>query len=408
LPRTRPLATTLGTSATGGNLTAGSPITLTATTATTPAGSVVFEDTQGGTTTVLGDVAVTGGSAQFTYTPANGSHSYTASFVPNISGAESNPNTTTASIVTSSTSAAQAVNVSAPQVNTAVTLAADNTSVTFGQTVNFTSTVSEADTPTTTGLAGTVQLFNGATPIAGASAATTAANPTVHIAVSSLPSGTDSITAHYTPTNTGYANSTSAAVVVTVAAPAACSLTGSSCSDTQNIQVTVNPGTITITTPYTSSNPFVLPDMTLSSDGTYFQSSATFPATTLPGSQQIVVTSSLAPAYAWTLSVAATPLSDGTGGTIPSSGLGLTGGHLLNNTGTGAYPGSVTFSDIPALNPSPVDGPGTGPGLSATPQTFAHSSAADGTAEMDGTLTLDASTATPPGTYTGTITFSVS
>ncbi len=78
--------------------------------------------------------------------------------------------------------------------------------------------------------------------------------------------------------------------------------TGSSSAplpDTQSLQVTVNPGTITMSTPYTSSNPFILPAMTLSADGTYLQSSATFPSATLPSSAQIVVTSSLAPAYAW-------------------------------------------------------------------------------------------------------------
>jgi hypothetical protein len=193
-------------------------------------------------------------------------------------------------------------------------------------------------------------------------------------------------------------------VSIVVAAPAACSLTGSSCSDTQNIQVTVNPGTITITTPYTASNPFVLPALQLSSDGTYLQSSATFPATTLPSLSQIVVTSTLAGDPGWTLSLAATALSNGSGGTIPASGLGFTNEALVN---TGTFPGTVTFTGIPALNPSPTDGTGTGPGLSTTPQTIATTPAGDGTAVMDGVLTLDASTATPAGTYTGTITFSV-
>jgi hypothetical protein len=170
--------------------------------------------------------------------------------------------------------------------------------------------------------------------------------------------------------------------------------------------VTINPGTITITTPYTSTNPFVLPAMTLSSDGTYLQSSAEFPAATNPFTQQIVVTSSLAPAYAWTLSVSATPLTSGSN-TIPASGLGLTGGTLLNATGPGAYAGSVTFTNIPAHNPSPVD-IDTNSGLTSVPQSWAVSSAADGTAVMDGTLTLYAATNTPAGTYNGTITFTVS
>ena len=87
-----------------------------------------------------------------------------------------------------------------------------------------------------------------------------------------------------------------------------CSLPGSSCTDSQNTRVTVNPGTITITTPYTASSPFVLPPMTLSADGTYLQTSAMFPNT---AGQQIDVTSTVAPAYAWTLSVAATTLASG-------------------------------------------------------------------------------------------------
>ena len=187
-----------------------------------------------------------------------------------------------------------------------------------------------------------------------------------------------------------------------------CTLTGSSCSDTQSLQATINPGAITISTPYTASNPFVLPAMVLSADGTYLQSSATFPAPGLPQAQQIVVTSTVAPAYAWTLSVSATPLTSGSN-QIPASGFGLTGGMLLNpGPGAGNYSGTVSFTNIPALNPSPTDGPGTGPGLSATPQTFAQSSAADGNADIDGTLTLFAATSTPAGTYTGTISFSLS
>jgi len=193
------------------------------------------------------------------------------------------------------------------------------------------------------------------------------------------------------------------------APPSPCSITGTSCSNPQNLQVSVNPGDLVLSTPYTSSNPFVLPAMTLSSDGTYLATSATFPAPTNPGSQQIDVTSTLSPAYAWTLSVAATNLTDGTGGTIPSSGLGLTNGDLLDpGPGPGDYPGSVSFSNLTAENPNPIENPPGAVGLSTTPQSWATSTVADGTAIMDGTLTLLASTATPAGTYTGTISFSVS
>jgi len=188
-----------------------------------------------------------------------------------------------------------------------------------------------------------------------------------------------------------------------------CSLAGSSCGDQQNTHVTINPGTLTITTPYTASNPLVLPAMTLSTDGTYLQASATFPNSANSAAQQIEVTSTLTPAYAWTLSVAATHLTDGTGGTIPSSGLGLTGGKLLDpGPGAGEFSGSVTFTNLTAENPNPADNPPGAIGLSTTPQNWAKATATDGTAEMDGILTLLAPTSTPAGTYSGTISLSVS
>ena len=188
-----------------------------------------------------------------------------------------------------------------------------------------------------------------------------------------------------------------------------CSLTGSNCSDQQNTVVTLSPGTLTLTTPYTASNPFVLPPMTLSADGTYLQTSATFPSAASSPAQQINVTSTLAPASPWTLSVAATNLTNGTGGTISSSGLGLTSGELLDpGPGNGDYPGTVTFTNLTAQNPNPFDNSPGDVGLSATPHSWAVSTAADGTAVMDGTLTLLAPTSTPAGAYSGTISFSVS
>ena len=411
-----PATPTLTLSAPGAQTT-GTPEQLTASgVPTTPAGDVVFED-NGAT---IATVVASGGSATYTVTsPAAGSHSYTASFVP-VPGSETGAYSSSATVVTSSTSAAETATYSAPTIGTSTSLSAGSTSINYGASDALTATVTENDAPTDTGVTGSVQFYDGASAL-GSPVTTTvsaancpAGQPSgsecgqAVLTTSSLPTGTDSITATFTPGSAAYGPSTSSAVTVTVAAPAACSLTGSSCTDIQGITVTVNPGTITITTPYTPASPFVLPAMQLSSDGTYLQSSATFPPASNPGTQQIVVTSQLAPAYAWTLSVSGTALSDGTGGTIPSSGLGLTNGALLNpGPGAGTYPGAVTFTNVPAHNPSPVD-TDTNSGLTATPQTFAHSTAADGTAVMDGTLTLLASTATPAGTYTGTITFTIS
>lgn len=404
--------TTLTTNAVGGNVTTGNPITLTAAvTPTTAAGSVQFFDN--GTYIPGSLTAQTGGSAGFTYTPAQGTHVYTASFVPGTPPGDptSTAGQANASQVAGSTSSPVTITDNPPQTATTTSLTANPTSANYQQNVTLTATVGASDS-STAGVTGNVQFKDGtsnlgspvATVVTGAGTTASPGVGTATLNTTTLSPGSHSITAVFTPTSNSYATSTSSAVTVTVAAPQVCNLPGSSCSDTQNIQVVVGAGTITITTPYTSTNPFVLPQMTLSSDGTFLQSTATFPKTT---DNQIVVTSSLAPAYAWTLSVSATPLTSTGGGTIPASGLGLTGGTLENATGPGAYPGSVTFTGIPAHNPSPVD-TDTNSGLTGSPQTFAHSTAADGTATMDGTLTLYAATSTPAGTYNGTITFSVS
>jgi Bacterial Ig-like domain (group 3) len=412
-PNVTASTTSLTTSATGGHLTSGSSITLTANVSPSLASGDLVQFWDG--TTFLADSTVTGGTATYTYTPAVGAHSYQAFFVPDPPGDETGANSSAAAITGGSASSTVPVTDSAPTIPTSTALSASSNSIAYGAPDTFTATVTGSD-GLAAGVAGNVQFFDGTTSLGTQPTTVSSTTGTAALTTSALPSGTDSITAVFTPTDTAYGSSTSPAVTVTVAAPAACSLTGSSCSDTQNIQVTVNPGTITITTPYTATNPFVLPAMTLSADGTYLSSSATFPASTNPQAQQIVVTSTLSGDPAWTLSVAATSLSDGTGGTIPASGLGLTSGTLLDGgTAAGDFPGTVTFTNLPSVNPSsnPADNNNAtnpqvgGPGLSSTPQNWAATPAGDGTAVMDGTLSLYASTATPAGTYTGTITFSV-
>ncbi len=347
---TTPLAVT--TSASGGTLTTGSSLTVTATgVPATPAGTVVFEDNGA----LLGDVTATGGTAVFpatgTYTPAGGSHSYSAFFVPAVN--ETSPNTTSATMVTPVGSNSASVTVSTPKVNTSTSLSAGSTSINFGQSDTLTATVTGSD-GLAAGVAGSVQFQIGGSNFSSAVPTTVSGTTgTAVLTTTTLPTGTDSVTAVFSPTDsTAYNGSTSSPVVITVAAPAACSLTGSVCSDQQNIQVTVNPGTITISTPYTASNPFVLPAMTLSTDGTYLQSSATFPSSSLPNSQQIVVTSNLAPAYAWTLSVAATPLTS-TGGHHPGVGSGSDGGHPAQRHGRRGIRGGGDVHQHRGAQPQP-------------------------------------------------------
>ena len=396
-----------------GTQPSGTAIKLNATVTTPENGSVSFfrGTTQVGTaqavTTANGAATVTDSSAP------NGTDTYTAVFTPTV-GADQNQNSATESIVVGpDTSNSASVTLAIPTSNT---VAVGNAGpITYGTADQLTDTVTETD-GLTAGLAGNVVFYANGSPIAGSTTPTTVTGTgasATGVAVYSdttLAIGTDSVTAVFTPTSSAYAGGTSTnSASVVVSAPPVCSNPGSNCSDTQNIQVQVSAGSITITTPYTSANPFILPTLALSSDGTYLSSSATFPTqpvapATPNSSNEIAVTSSLAGDPGWTLSVAATSLSNGTGGTIPSSGLGLTAGTLVNASFPGAS--GLVFTNIPGHNPSPVD-TDTNTGLTANAQTWATAAAGDGTALLDGQLTLYAATNTPQGTYNGTITFSV-
>ena len=215
--------TTLTTSATGGNLTTGSSITLTATVSPTEAGAVEFFD---GTTLLHLTAAGAGPTFTYSYTPAQGSHSYTASFIPGDSpGDETGAGTASASISTESTSSAVPVTDNPPQTGTSTSLSASSNSIAYGASDTFTATVGTTDN-STTGVAGSVEFLDGTTAITGCTAqattvtgAGTTVSPGVGTAIcttTSLPQGTDSITAVFTPTSNSYATSTSAAVGVTV------------------------------------------------------------------------------------------------------------------------------------------------------------------------------------------------
>jgi hypothetical protein len=387
---------------TTGSATAGQTVALTATVSpSTAAGTVQFFDgsTSLGTSTVTGGTAT--GSAP---TPSFGTHSYTAVFTPT-GGTE----------VVGSTSSALSYVVNAPATPTNTSLAGPATSAQYGS-VSYTATVTPTLTPdggqftfTATGTGSTT----GTTSLGTATEA--AGTGTLHVSSLTLAPGTYNVTATFAPTSSTYSGSTSQPVALTVTAPTcpgAPDPSGATCSDQQNIQVTVDPGSLTITTPYTATNPFVLPNMQLNAGATMLQSSATFPKA---GDGSITVHSSLAGNPNWTVSVTDTDLSCASGScTTPVSGqyqsingenLGLTNG--ASDAPSANFLGTVGFTAIPPANGvSPTDS--AGGGLKGGPHTFATSSGGgDGTVNMTGTLSLNAPTATQAGTYTGTITFTV-
>ena len=183
---------------------------------------------------------------------------------------------------------------------------------------------------------------------------------------------------------------------------------GGSCSDTQSIQVAVDPGFLTITTPYTSTHPYVLPPMQLDADATRLSSSARFPAL---GDAPLTITSTLAGDPDWTATldasdlVTSTPAPAGTVNVIDGQNVGFTGWTELSSSNPASH---VTFTDTPAL--SGIQ-PGAGSGTSGAKGTHVFAATAgggDGTVQAVGTLTVDAPTNTVEGTYDGTIVFTVS
>ena len=207
-PFVTPTTTTLATSATGGTVTPGSPITLTATVSNPGAGSVQVYDNG----TALGS-PVTGSSPfVYNYTPGLGTHVYTASFAPAF-GDETGAGTASATIVGGSVSSSVTVEDSNGTATT-TTLSASATSVTIGMPVTFTATVSASDS---THPAGTVEFLNGTTAITGCISVSINPPSSATCTTSTLPLGSDSVKAAFTPTSSSYATSTSSPTTVTVA-----------------------------------------------------------------------------------------------------------------------------------------------------------------------------------------------
>jgi hypothetical protein len=192
-----------------------------------------------------------------------------------------------------------------------------------------------------------------------------------------------------------------------------CSQPGSGCLDEQSVQTEVPVGTIVINTPYTAANPLNLGNMALNAAGTEYNVSGAFKC--------ITVTDTTAGHLPWTAQALASPLTDqnpptgATVTTINSENVGLTGfteptsGDSPTCTDTQNYTGSVATTDNPAAVPAvpAADTGSTGLGGS-TSHTFAQGSGGDGTTTIDGTLSINAPTSNAAGTYTGTITFTVS
>jgi hypothetical protein len=209
-------------------------------------------------------------------------------------------------------------------------------------------------------------------------------------------------------------------------------------TDPQGVQTQIDPGTVTITTPYTntSSAPcptdavtglptspstcgkLVLPPMTLDSTATGYTTAAAF--------DNIAVLDSRPGNLPYDVYAQASPLTRGPSGsgafgtvsTIDSHDVGLTAVALstlpgeVNNTvmpaGAPEATNNTIFQNLAAdwVQPAAVVFPNSHVGVGGSGQRVLHVNYGLGTTTLDGILTVHAPSNTQDGMYTGTITFS--
>ncbi len=302
----------------------------------------------------------------------------------------------------SSSAAFSYVVTQAPNAGTVTNLTLSASTVAFPGSVSGTAAVTSGGAAVT---AGSVAFFldNAAAAFA---TDTTGANgftfPSLGAAV-----GAHTVKAVYSGA-TGFDGSTSPDATLDVTAPAYA-------ADVQDIQTDIAPGTLVISTPYTPTNPLVVPTLVLNTTATEYSGSAAF--------QGISVADTRAGNLPYTVSATSSDLllsgvaSPSVNQRINAQNVGLTALGLLTTNSTpttflgGVAPGGSTlgqnftaFDNVAAPHVA-GDAVGTG-GLAAGPAVL-HANSGLGTTTFAGTLTITAPTNTLPGQYNGTVTFTI-
>jgi hypothetical protein len=363
---------------------AGTSVTLTATISpTAAAGTVQFED---GTTAIGSPVTVSGGTASIsTSTLGVGSHSLHAVFSPTSSayaGSTGDASYTITSAPAAGTTTALSVNPTSAPAYTAVTLTANVTKTSNGNPL--------------TAADGSVQFFDNGTTSLGTAPLTSGGVATLNYSTFAV--GNHSITAQFLPANSNtYATSTSLAVGFTATTP-------TSTPDPQTVDVEIPAGTLTITTPYTPSNPFDLGNASLDPSDSKFTASGQFGSAAHP-EQGVTITDTRAGDQSWTASATVTDFTDGGSDVINGQNLTFTGVTPSYISGNGLQSGVVT-NDVTNSAVYGANAPGSD-GLKGGPHQFATAAQGAGEVYIDGQLNLNAPTSTPAGSYTATLTFTI-
>ncbi len=349
-------------------------------------------------------VTPTANTASVSTSPPIGTTPYQAVFTPTIGSADIG-------------SASSVLNyVVTPPLDTTSTTLAESGGGGPASAVTFTGTVTDVTNPATIITSGTVSLYDNDSATAFANG-TVGAGGAFSITYTYSSAGSHSVVATFVPASGALlAGSSSSPVTFTEQAPAC-----TTCNDVQTITATVPAGTISISTPYTASNPLNLGTLQLTPGGQYFTASAQldpnasdvptagqYPDSTFDG---ITVVDTQSGNLPWTVSAQADNLTDGTGdpnGVISGENVGLTGLTGVFVPGNAIVAGDVLFTNQAAATPpvAPTDG-GT-QGLGNGQHVIASDTTQpDGTVGINGTLTLNAPTSTEAGIFTGTITFTI-
>jgi hypothetical protein len=396
VPTLTSTTTTLGVSPTSPQVQ-GASETLTASVSPSAPGTVQFEN---GSTPIGSPVTVSGGTASTTTaTLPVGSLTLNAVFTPAAFSAYSGSTGTASFTVTpppaAATVTALSINPSTAAADTSVALTAAVTSggsalaSGAGQVSFYDNGTSTVDTATGT-LLGTVAL--------GAGGIAT-------LNYSSFATGTHNIVASFAPTDSAtYQASLSLSLPFVATAP-------QYAPDAQTVDVSIPAGTLTITTPYSPTNPFNLGTAVLNPADSNFTASAQFGTAGTDGTNAggVTVTDTRAGQQGWTASAVASNFTDGavpTPDVINAQNLTFTNVAAVYISGNALQSG-VTTTNITNTAIYPPTATGTD-GLGGVHQ-FASApvGASDGSVYINGLLTLVAPTSTPAGSYTATITFTI-
>jgi hypothetical protein len=373
----------------------GTNVTLQATVSPPVPGTVQFEV---GGSDIGSPVTVSAGAASLsTTTLPTGSDSLSAVFTPaqfyDYTGSTGTASFTITGAPAAATTTALAVNPTSAAADTAVTITATVTqSSNSAALASGAGTVSFYDNGTATGDATTSSSTLLGTETLGTGGVAS-------LTYSSFATGAHNLVAVFTPSNSAtYSSSISPVVLFTATTP-------TSAPDAQPLTVSIPAGALTITTPYTAANPFQLGTAVLSPSDGSFSVSAPFGSSNNPN-DGVTVTDTLAGDGPWSASATVTNFTDSSSDVINAQNLSFTNVTPSYIAGNALQSGDVVTTNVPSGQVYGPTATGTD-GLAGGPHQFATAAAGDGSVYIYGLLNLTAPSSTPAGTYTATLTFTI-